>query len=200
MIYLILALTVGLCGITIAASILARHSQRRLSEQMRLVVQSQHAALSQAQTSDKKLDWIRYEQQQSKEMQEHHFHENSKALDHQRKSLEHQRVMLASLNRQMQDLDDAYNAPKAPPAETKAPKSVAGQAQTSLRPHPAAIRKNLEDRKPVSLSQLFSAKQQSEQPAGINSSRSQQNQSGGRGALIKSRDAAELGLRRVANG
>ena len=200
MIYILLVLTAGLCAVTIAAAVSGRAGQRRLSEQMRLVIQSQHASLSQAQTSDNKIDWVRYEQQQSKEMQEHHFHEHSKALDHQRKSMEHQRVMLASLNRQIQDLDQKFETPVSTKPEAGSSTNDSGQAQTSLRPHPAAIRKSRDVGQPVALSQLFNRAQRTENGPNVASGNSQRDVPERRGALIKNRDAAALGLRRVANG
>ena len=211
MIYLLLALMVALCALTVGAAVLGRQGQRRLADQMRLVIQSQHATLSQAKTSDTKLDWVRYEQQQSKELQEHHFKEQSKALDHQRKSLEHQRVMLASLSRQMQDLDQIFDAPKMQHQSggTLLPRSDAAnsataknksQAQTSLRPHPAGIRKPVRENQPVSLSQLFRAQQQSVNGNAEEAGTRRSVASEGKSALIKNRDAAALDLRRVANG
>ncbi len=211
MIYILSALTLALFGVTIATALKSRAGQQKLAEQMKLVLQSQHATLGQTQTSDKKLDWLRYEQQQSKDMQEHHFEQHSKALDHHRKSLEHQRVLLASLNRQLQDIDQTYDA--AAPAgnsvaervkngsgNTSATTARAGQVQTSLKPHPALIRKIAQERKPVSLSQLFNNGLTGEKQENATAVETQGKQAGGTGSLVKHHVAEELGLRRVANG
>lgn len=91
MIYLSIALFGALALLFGLTVYLSRNMERRLFEKIQLMLKAAHLCASQIQTVDKRLETMQEEERQ--------------AFEFQRKASERHRVMLASLNRQVQQIE-----------------------------------------------------------------------------------------------
>ena len=120
MTYLLVGLAVALCGLVGYSVYLTRTSEKRFSKQVNLLLTAQHASLSETKSASTKIDWLRYEQDQ--------------ALEYQKKTFEQQRVLLASLNRQVRRIDDIYKSRPGDAVSSQKPRIPVA------KPHPALAR------------------------------------------------------------
>ncbi|MEM9277740.1 MAG: hypothetical protein AAGA76_04140 [Pseudomonadota bacterium] len=91
MIYSIAAISIGVCSLACILVFQFRRLEREFLGQTKLIRRALHTSLGQSSSTNKKLDAIML-----------HAHERSVF---QKKSAEHNRVLLASLNRQLQRIE-----------------------------------------------------------------------------------------------